>query len=372
MDIMNIISYLSLQQIWWIIMLVLFIGFSLTDGFDMGVATLLPFIAKNDTERRIVINTIGATWEGNQVWLITAGAALFAAFPFVYATSFSTLYIALMLILFCLFLRPVGFDYRNKINNDIWRQYWDIALFIGGFIPSLVFGVAIGNIFLGLPFSFDEWMLPKNNLSFFSLFNPFALLTGVMSVLLLSLHGATWLNLKTSDTISRRSQKISKYLAIGFILCWLIGGYALSLVNGFSIQNNIVTYAKGLWLNRFLSNPYYFSITIAGIIAALMNIKLQKKHAKLAWLFSCLTIILFFANTAIALFPFMLPSTLNLEQSLTAFNASSSHKTLFCMLIAVVIFLPIILMYTKWVYKVLKGKIYKADIEKKNSSSFWY
>jgi cytochrome d ubiquinol oxidase subunit II len=372
---MNIFDYHTLQYIWWGVMLVLLIGFSITDGFDMGVATLLPFIAKNDIERRVVINTVGATWEGNQVWLITAGAALFAAFPQVYATAFSSLYIALMLTLFCLFLRPVGFDYRSKLPNPKWRKYWDIALFIGGFAPSLVFGLTIGNIFLGLPFYFDKWQMPFNTTSFFQLFHPFALLSAFIGVSLLTLHGATWLNLKTSGIIQQRARKFAKALAIIFSILWICGGFSLNLIQGFNLNaQSIVTVGQGLWLERFMQTPSLYLICGLGIICVILNIILQAKHAKLAWFFSALTIVIFFINTSFALFPFLLPSTTNIQQSLTAFNASSSHKTLFCMLIAVVIFMPLIIAYTSWVYRVLKGKVKAEDIEngQKNTNTHWY
>ncbi len=376
---MNILDYHTLQYIWWIIMLVLIIGFSITDGFDMGVAVLLPFIAKTDIERRVVINTVGATWEGNQVWLITALAALFAAFPQVYAVSFSTLYIALMLTLFCLFLRPVGFDYRSKLSNPKWRKYWDIALFAGGFFPCIIFGIAVGNIFLGLPFYFDKWQMIYNTASFTKLFHPFALLTSLIGLSLFCLHGATWLNVKTSGIIQSRAKKFAKFFAAFFIILWIIGGFSLKFIHGFSIdQNAVITLKTNAWLNNFIQYPKLYFICLSGIFCVGLNILLQNKFAKLSWILSCLTIIIFFVNTAIALFPFMLPSSANLQQSLTAFNASSSHKTLFSMLIAVIIFMPLIITYTAWVYNVLKGKIEEKDIEEtqenlaKNKNSYWY
>jgi len=359
-----------LQYIWWGLMITLLIGFTITDGFDMGVAILLPFIAKSDIQRRVVINTIGATWEGNQVWLITAIAGLLASFPKVYATIFSSLYIIAFLVLFCLFLRPVGFDYRSKLTNPTWRQCWDIGLFIGGFIPSFLFGVILGNMFLGFPFYFDKWQVLFNDVSFFDLFSPFAILIGCMSSTFLALHGANWLNLKADGIIRQRARKISKYLALLFIILWLTGGYSLMHINGFSLFNNQITMYKGAWLNNFIQHKNLFLFIPITILSIMVNLFLQKKSPFLAWIQSVITIFLVFITTAIAYFPFMLPSSLDVSQSLTLYNASSSYKTLNSMLIAVIIFLPLILLYTSWVYKVLKGRISEDKIH--NSKSYWY
>lgn len=177
-------DYATLKLIWWLLVGVLLIGFALTDGFDMGATALLPFLGKTDDERRIVINTVGATWEGNQVWLITAGGAMFAAWPLVYAASFSGFYFAMLLVLFALFFRPVGFDYRSKRTDPRWRAGWDWGLFIGGFVPALVFGIAFGNLLQGVPFQFDSDLRVTYHGSFWALLNPFALLCGLVSLIM--------------------------------------------------------------------------------------------------------------------------------------------------------------------------------------------
>ena len=187
---MSLFNYEFLKLTWWLFIGVLLIGFAVMDGFDMGVAAWLPFLGKTDDERRVIINTVGPVWEGNQTWLITAGGAIFAAWPLVYAAAFSGMYIALLLVLFALFFRPVGFDYRSKLANAAWRNAWDWALFAGGAIPTLVFGVAFGNLLLGLPFHYDETMRSFYTGSFWQLLNPFALLCGVVSLSMLMTHGA--------------------------------------------------------------------------------------------------------------------------------------------------------------------------------------
>ena len=183
-------DYFTLKIIWWLLVGALLIGFALLGGFDLGVGTLLPFVARSDKQRRVLLNSIGPTWEGNQVWFITGGAALFAAWPLAYAVTFSSLYFALLLVLFALFFRPIGFDYRSKLPNPKWRSAWDWALFAGGFVPALLFGVAFGNLLQGIPFYFDEDMRIYNMGTLLGLLNPFALFAGVISVSMLVMQGA--------------------------------------------------------------------------------------------------------------------------------------------------------------------------------------
>jgi len=191
------VDYETVKLIWWLLVGVLLVGFAIMDGMDMGVGALLPFLGDNDGERRVIINTVGPHWDGNQVWFITAGGAIFAAWPAVYAASFSGFYFAMLLVLFALFLRPVGFDYRSKLESPQWRNTWDRGLMVGGVVPALVFGVAFGNLLQGVPFSYDEFLRPWYSGSFFGLLNPFALLTGVVSLSMIILHGATFLQLRT-------------------------------------------------------------------------------------------------------------------------------------------------------------------------------
>jgi cytochrome d ubiquinol oxidase subunit II len=276
-------DYFTLKIIWWLFVGALLIGFAIMDGFDLGVGTLLPFVAKTDGERRVMINNIGPTWEGNQVWFITGGGALFAAWPLVYSAAFSGFYWALLLVLFALFFRPVGFEYRSKVADPRWRSAWDWGLFVGGAVPSLVFGVAFGNLLQRVPFTFDDLLRPCYSGSFFGLLNPFALLTGVVSLSMLVMHGAVYLQMRTEGKISGRAR----------------------------------------------------AAALAGTIL----------------------------TAGFAMFPFVMPSSTFPNASLTVYDAVSSHRTLNLMFVAVVLFLPVALLYTSWVYSVLRGKVTEKRIK---------
>ena len=229
-------DYATLKLIWWVLIGVLLIGFALTDGFDMGAAILLPFIGKTDAERRIVVNTVGATWEGNQVWLITAGGAMFAAWPLVYAASFSGFYFAMLLVLFSLFFRPVGFDYRSKREDPRWRSAWDWALFVGGFVPALVFGVAFGNLLQGVPFSFDTDLRVTYHGGFFALLNPFAVLCGLVSVSMLAAHGAAFVKMKADGVIAERASIALRIASLVAVVLFLIAGALIAtMIGGYQI-----------------------------------------------------------------------------------------------------------------------------------------
>src|ERR1700677_2701772 len=209
-------EYEILRLIWWALLGVLLIGFAVMDGFDLGTAALLPFVARTDIERRVMINTVGPVWEGNQVWFILGGGAIFAAWPILYAASFSGFYLAMFLVLATLILRPAGFKFRSKLEFVWWRRSWDWALFAGGVVPSLVFGVAFGNLFLGVPFGFDSDLRFHPDISLLSLLNPFALLAGLVSLSMIVLHGATWLNLKTTGAVKARAGALMPYAALTF------------------------------------------------------------------------------------------------------------------------------------------------------------
>ena len=221
-----IIDYEILKFAWWALVGVLLIGFAVTDGMDMGVGTLLPFLGKNDSERRIIINTVGPHWDGNQVWFITAGGAIFAAWPAVYAAAFSGFYLAMLLVLFALFFRPVGFDYRSKIENQGWRNAWDWGLFAGGFIPSLIFGVAFGNLLQGVPFHLDEFLRVTYDAKFIwallPLLNPFAILAGLISVAMLAGHGSTWLQMRADEVVAARARQLASMPVLQQLCCSLL------------------------------------------------------------------------------------------------------------------------------------------------------
>lgn len=365
------LDYATLRLIWWGLLGVLLIGFALTDGFDLGVGALLPFVAKTDEERRAVINTIGATWEGNQVWFILGGGAIFAAWPFVYAVSFSGFYLAMFLVLSALILRPVAFKYRSKRPHGKWRTAWDWALFIGGFVPALVFGVAVGNVLLGAPFRLDSNLRSFYEGHLLGLFTPFSLICGLLSVAMLVLHGAAWLGLKAErGVIGDRARRFGTIAAILSLVLFAAGGlYVAFGPLGFRIVGEVdpngwsnplrtaVEAAPGAWLDNYGRYPWMAiapALGFLGTAAALVG--LWRRSEPLAFGGSSVGTLGIISTVGLSMFPFILPSSIDPQSSLTAWNASSSHVTLFIMLVVTIIFLPLILLYTSWVYKVLWGR----------------
>ncbi|MBY5536263.1 cytochrome d ubiquinol oxidase subunit II [Rhizobium leguminosarum] len=378
------IDYETLRLIWWLLLGVLLIAFATTGGFDLGVGTLLPFVARTDTERRVAINTIGATWEGNQVWLILGGGAIFAAWPPLYAVSFSGFYLAMFAILFALILRPVGFKYRSKRESANWRNGWDWALFVGGFVPSLIFGVAVGNVLQGVPFRFADDMRIFYEGSFFALLNPYALLCGLLSLAMLTMHGAAWLVLKSSGPVAERARSYGSIAALAVIVLFALGGLFLWIgVGGYRITSDIssigpsnpllktVALEKGAWLTNYAAHSWMIIAPVLGFVgAALAFIAMRARREVMTLLFSKLAIFGIISTVGLSMFPFILPSSLDPRSSLTVWDASSSHMTLFIMLVVTVIFLPIIFAYTAWVYKVLWGKVDEKSITDKNSHAY--
>ena len=230
-------DYATLKLIWWGLVGVLFIGFALTDGFDMGVGALLRYVGKNDDERRVAINTIAPHWDGNQVWLILAAGAIFAAWPITFGAAFSSFYWAMVLTLFALFFRPVGFDYRSKINNPVWRNMWDWGLVISGVVPPLVFGIGFGNLLLGVPFEFDTFLRLTSPGSFWKLFTPFTLLAGLVGLTMFSMHGATYLMLRTEGAVYERAKQAARYTALAVLVSFALAGIWVWLgIDGYVIQ----------------------------------------------------------------------------------------------------------------------------------------
>jgi len=364
-------DYDTLRLIWWALLGILLIGFAIMDGFDLGTAILLPFVGKNDLDRRVVINTVGPVWEGNQVWLILGGGAIFAAWPPLYATAFSGFYLAMFLVLAALILRPVGFKFRSKLVSPTWRTMWDWALFVGGLVPALVFGVAFGNLFVGVPISFDTDLRLTNDITLFSLLNPFALLAGLVSVSMLTLHGATWLSLKADGAPGERARAFVPYAAGAFIVLFTLAGLWTLQMNGFRITSAFVadgpsnplmkTAARvaGGWWQNYTLHPVFWLAPLVAYLGALLAV-LTRKIPLLAWVSSALVPLGVIATAGLSLFPFLLPSTTNPDMSLTVWDASSSKLTLEIMLGCVVIFLPIILAYTGWAYRVMRGPV-KAE-----------
>ena len=382
-------DYETLKFIWWCIVGFLFIGFAITDGMDMGVGGLLPFVAKSDVESRVVINTVGAHWDGNQVWFITAGASLFAAWPLVYATAFSGFYFAMMLTLFSLFLRPLAFDYRSKIDSLKWRTNWDKALFVGSMVPPLVFGVAFGNLLQGVPFNFDSLMRVTYTGSFFALFTPFTLLTGVISVAMMLLHGSTWLVMRTEADVAKRSANIGRIVGVVLSITFALGGVMVwQSIDGYWVVSSIdtmgqaqptikeVTTGAGAWLNNYSSSPVLWSVPTVGIIMPflvtfLLSIKNKSTSVKVfAFVGSSLTIVSIILTAGIAMFPFVMPSSSQPNHSLLMWDAVSSKGTLNLMLVVVGIFVPIILGYTIWCYKKMWRTVTIAEIEDNKHTAY--
>ena len=379
-----ILDFETLKFIWWVLVGVLFIGFAVTDGMDMGVGTLLPFLGKNDDERRVIINTVGPHWDGNQVWLITAGGAIFAAWPLVYATAFSGFYFAMLLALFALFFRPVGFDYRSKIADPRWRSAWDWGLFVGGTVPALVFGIAFGNLLQGVPFHLDEFLRPYYTGSFFGLLNPFALLAGIISLGMLTMHGAIWLQLRTEEPIATRAKHWAKITGLITIAAFALAGIWLSIgIDGYrvvsmpelgAIPNPLtkeVVIDPSAWLTNYRDYPLTLLFPILGFagLGGAVALSLQDR-AGLGLIVSGLGITGIIMTAGAAMFPFIMPSSTMPNSSLIAWDATSSLLTLTVMFWAAVIFIPIILLYTTWTYRRMWRRVTVAEIKSQDSLAY--
>ena len=376
-------DYETLKLIWWLLIGILLIGFAIMDGHDMGVGILLSFLGRDDTDRQVMINTVAPHWEGNQVWLITAGAAIFAAWPMVYATAFSGMYWALLLVLFALFFRPVGFEYRSKLASTKWRRSWDIGLFTGSAVPALVFGVAFGNLFLGVPFYLDDSLRSFYTGSFWALLNPFALLCGIVSFSMLTLQGAAFLTHRTEGTLQQRAQSTVQVMAIILLVAFSVAGFWVASLSGYVITTPVATHSvltplmkevirqPGAWLGNFHKMPVLWSVPVLayiGVLGACLALRLRKTIVVfIGSSVACLSVIL---TAGIALFPFILPSSTLPAVSLTAWDATSSYFTLKVMLWVAVIFIPIILLYTSWAYRVMNGKVTRDYIIANDKASY--
>jgi len=379
-----ILDYETLKLVWWVLVGVLLIGFAVTDGFDMGAGALLPFLGKTDEERRVIINTVGPHWDGNQVWFITAGGAIFAAWPAVYAAAFSGFYIAMLLVLFALFFRPVGFDYRSKIEDKRWRNTWDWGLFAGGAIPALLFGVAFGNLLLGVPFQFDEFLRPTYTGNFFGLLRPFALLSGVVSLSMLMMHGAVWLHLRAGSPVQERARKATMIAGSIMIAAFALAGIWLTMgVDGYRIisqpaldalpnpLNKTVEHVAGAWLHNYSTYPWMMIAPVMGLLGAAATILLALKNRPgFGFVTSSLAMAGVILTAGFSMFPFIMPSISFPGSSLTVWDAPSSHLTLTVMFWAAMIFVPIILAYTTWTYRAMWGRVTVEHIREHDHESY--
>lgn len=381
---MEFFNYENLRLIWWLLIGILWIGFAITEGFDMGVAMLLPFVGKTDEERRVAINAVAPHWDGNQVWLILAAGALFAAWPIVYATTFSGMYLALMILLFSLFLRPTGFDYRSKIDSPKWRNAWDWALFIPGIIPPLIFGVAMGNLFLGLPFEFDQFMRSSYHGNFFGLLHPFALLSGLLAISMFLMQGASYLMLRSDGAVHQRAQRYLQLAALSVIVLFSAAGIWLWLgIDGYTVTAGLapdgpsnptlktVAIESNAWLKNYTTYPLTMIAPAIGLLGALGALLMGKAgKSALAFLNSCLSLVGIILTAGFSLFPFIMPSSSNPNHSLTVFDATSSELTMHIMFWAAIIFVPIIISYTLWGYSKLWRK-YSVEYIRNNDHSLY-
>ncbi|MBO0345090.1 cytochrome d ubiquinol oxidase subunit II [Roseibium limicola] len=379
------VDYATLKLIWWALLGILLIGFAVTDGFDMGVGTLLPFVAETDVQRRVAINTIAPTWEGNQVWFILGGGAIFAAWPPLYAISFSGFYFAMFIVLAAMILRPVAFKYRSKRPDPTWRASWDWALFTGSFVPALVFGVAVGNVLQGVPFTLDDNLRMTYEGAFLQLFSPFALLSGLLSVSMLVMHGGAWLAMRAGGDVAIRGRRFGTFAGILAIVLFAVGGFLVSsgFVEGYRITSEVdpqmaanitmkeVVKDGSAWMANYAAHPWMMIAPILGFLGAIgAVIGLQTSYEKLTFVCSKLSVVGIISTAGLSMFPFLLPSSSQPEASLTVWDSASSHATLFNMLIATAIFLPLILVYTAWVYKVLWGRVDEQHIETNNDTAY--
>lgn len=363
-----IFDYETLRIIWWVLIGALLIGFALTDGYDMGVGAMLPFLGKTDEERRVMITVVAPHWEGSQVWFILAGGAVFAAWPPVYAAAFSGFYVALLLVLFTLFFRPVGFDYRGKVDDPRWRSLWDWGLFAGSAVPALVFGVAFGNLLLGVPFYIDETLRPHYTGSFFALLNPFALLAGVLSLSMLVMHGASYLQVRTEDPLHSRARTAARIAAVVVLIAFAVAGLWIAFgIDGYRVVSGaahdaasnplakVVERTTGAWLANYATWPWMIAAPTLGFAGALAVLIIARGW--LAFMASTTAVAGVILTAGFAMFPFIMPSSFQPNSSLTVWDATSSPYTLTLMFWATVIFLPIVLAYTIWAYRVMGGKV---------------
>ncbi|AKH64331.1 MULTISPECIES: cytochrome d ubiquinol oxidase subunit II [Photorhabdus] len=377
-------DYEVLRFIWWLLIGVLLIGFAVTDGFDMGVGVLLRIIGKNDTERRIMINSVAPHWDGNQVWLITAGGALFAAWPMVYAAAFSGFYVAMILVLSALFFRPVGFDYRSKLESRKWRNMWDWGIFVGSFVPPLVIGVAFGNLLQGVPFNVDSQLRLFYSGSFFGLLNPYGLLAGVISLMMIVTQGATYLQMRTTGELRLRSRAATYICALVTMVAFLLAGVWLIYgIDGYIVTGGLETMAQsnplhkevahqaGAWMTNFNHYPWLWASPALGVVSPLLTILMTRMN-KAGWAFLCssLTIVCIILTCGVTMFPFVMPSITNPNVSLTMWDATSSLLTLRVMFVVALIFVPIVLGYTIWCYYKMFGRLDKSFIENNKHSLY--
>lgn len=369
--------YLILKVIWWLLLGVLFMGLGIMVGMDMGVGTILRFVGRTDLERRVVINGIGPHWDGNQVWFILGGGAIFAAFPLIYGTAFSGFYVVMLLLLWSMIVRPLAFEYRSKKESATWRSGWDWMLFLSGFLPMVVFGAAIGNILQGVPFHFSWNLTSYYTGSFLALFNPFAILCGLLSVALACFVGAATVANGADGDIARRARQVSTYSGVAAIVLYVIGGIWLRSIDFYvldagpsgnlaqtPLQQTVSVHAGALYHN-YAAYPILWVLPALAILALAVGIGAARSgKSHLSWWLGALAWIGVIGSVGASMFPFMMPSSTHPSHSLTLWNSSSSQLTLTWMVGFALVFVPLILWYTSWCYYVMRGKVDPKHVER--------
>jgi len=377
-----LLDYETLRVLWWVLLGVLLICFAIIDGVDLGVAILLPLVAGTDTERRALINSMGPVWEGSQVWLVLGGGAAFVVWPALFATAFAGFYVVMFLVLVALILRPFGFRLRNKIEDPRLRSLWDWSLFVGGFVPALIFGVAVGNVLQGVPFHFDELHRPAHEGGFLGLLNPFALTTGLLAVVMLTMHGGVYLALKAEGVLAQRASRIAAGAAIVLVVLFAVAGlWAGFGIDGYRIiegatpdgpSNPLAKQVEVVpveWLHNYITRPWALLGSALGLIAPIFAIGLLFLGMEgAAFVASSAAVVGVVAAPGLAMFPFILPSSTQPDHSLTVWDSSSSQSTLLIMLVATSVLMPIVIACTTWAFRVRRGKVNEAEVEKGESS----
>jgi cytochrome bd ubiquinol oxidase subunit II len=377
-----LLDYGTLRVLWWVLLGALLIGFAIIDGVDLGVAMLLPLVADTDTERRVLINSMNPVWQGNPLWFILVGAAVFAAWPPLYATAFSGFYFAMFLVVVALILRPVGFKFRNKVEDPRWRSAWDWALFAGGLVPALIFGVVVGNVLQGVPFHFDEAHEPVYDGGFLGLLNPFALMTGLLAVAMLIMHGGVYLVLKTEGVLARRASRIAAGAAVAVVILFAVAGlWAGFGIDGYKIVEGAardgpsnplakqVTVVPVEWFHNYITRPLALLGSALGLIAPILAIGLLFLGMEVAaFVASCAAVVGVVAAPGLAMFPFIVPSSTHPDHSLTVWDASASQSTLLILLVAAAVLMPIVIACTIWAFRTRRGRLSEAEAEEGESS----
>jgi cytochrome d ubiquinol oxidase subunit II len=334
-----------LETIWFLLWGVLWAIYFILDGYDLGIGTLLPVLGKSDTDRRIMLNSMGPFWDGNEVWLITAGGVTFAAFPKAYAVMFSGLYTPLMLLLFALIIRGVSLEFRHQVDSPAWRRVWDWGATIGSFLPALLLGVAFANIFMGLPL--DENGVFQGNL--LTLLNPYGLAGGVLFVLLFAMHGALWLTIKSEGDLQRRAANLARKLWP--VLLVLIGAFV------------VLTVVYTRLLVNYLTNPLLLVLLVVPVLALLLlRRQIGKEDWWYAWGLSAAMITGLTLFGVVGLYPALLPSSINPDYSITIANAASSTLTLSIMLGVALGIVPIVAAYQFWLYRTFSHKVPEKEL----------